>query len=53
MLGPYDPRPNRDDALGSGGRASTLREPSRWKPYNLIEPLCWLNKEGQRRDGQK
>ena len=53
VLGPYDPRPNRDDALGSGGRASTLREPSRWKPYNLIEPLCWLNKEGQRRDGQK
>ena len=53
VLGDHDPRPNRDDALGSGGRASTLREPSRWKPYNLIEPLCWLNKEGQRRNGQK
>jgi hypothetical protein len=53
VLGDHDPRPNRDDALGSGGRASTLREPSRWKPYNLIEPLCWLNKGGQRRDGQK
>ena len=49
VLGPYDPRPNRDDALGSGGRASTLREPSRWKPYNLIEPLCWLNKVRRRK----
>ncbi|MEB3827019.1 hypothetical protein [Phormidium sp. CCY1219] len=43
VLGRYDPRPNRTDALGSDGRASTLRDPPRWKPYNLIEPLCWLN----------
>ena len=49
VLGDHDPRPNRDDALGSGGRASTLREPSRWKPYNLIEPLCWLNKVRRRK----
>ena len=49
VLGSYDPRPNHDNALGSGGRASTLRVPSRWKPYNLIEPLCWLNREGQKR----
>ena len=48
VLGRYDPRPNRVDAVGSGGRASTLRksEEKSWKPYNLIEPLCWLNKEG-------
>ncbi|ABG52430.1 conserved hypothetical protein [Trichodesmium erythraeum IMS101] len=48
VLGRYDPRPNRVDAVGSGGRASTLRksEGKSWKPYNLIEPLCWLNKEG-------
>ncbi|MDY7008931.1 MAG: hypothetical protein SWX82_34745 [Cyanobacteriota bacterium] len=44
VLGRYDPRPNRDDAFGSGGRASTLRAPDTWRPYNLIEPLCWLNK---------
>ena len=43
VLGDHDPRPNRDDALGSGGRASTLRKSACWKPYNLIEPLCWLN----------
>jgi hypothetical protein len=45
VLGPNDPRPNRVDAWGSGGRASTLRESEgkSWKPYNLIEPLCWLN----------
>ena len=49
VLGSYDPRPNHDNALGSGGRASTLRVPSCWKPYNLIEPLCWLNREGQKR----
>lgn len=53
VLGRYDPRPNRDDALGSGGRASTLREPDGWKPYNLIEPLCWLNKKEQKKERPK
>ncbi|MGC9503160.1 hypothetical protein [Baaleninema sp.] len=44
VLGRYDPRPNRVDAYGSDGRASILRDPPRWKPYNLIEPLYWLNR---------
>jgi hypothetical protein len=52
VLGHYDPRPNRDDARGSRGLASTLRAPIHWRPYNLIEPLCWLNREGQKRRGK-
>ncbi|MFO8038938.1 hypothetical protein E1H12_15310 [Geitlerinema sp. P-1104] len=43
VLGKYNPRPNRVDAFASDGRASILRDPPIWKPYNLIEPLCWLN----------
>jgi hypothetical protein len=44
VLGRCDPRPNRIDDYGSGGRASVLRDSPRWKPYNLIEPLDWLHR---------
>ncbi|CDM96303.1 MULTISPECIES: hypothetical protein [Limnospira] len=43
VSGRYDPRPNRADARGTNGRVSILREPNRWQPYNLVEPLCWLS----------
>ncbi|MCC5896389.1 MAG: hypothetical protein JJU32_00535 [Phormidium sp. BM_Day4_Bin.17] len=43
VLGKYNPRPNRVNAFGSDGRASILRDPPCWNPYNLLEPLYWLN----------
>ena len=43
VLDSYDPRPNRVDEAGTQGRNSTLRDPPSWQPYNLIEPLYWLN----------
>jgi hypothetical protein len=39
-----DPRPNRIDIAGKGGRHAVLREPSRWRPYNMLAPLYWLSK---------
>lgn len=41
-----DPRPNRKDKDISGHvrRKAVLREPNRWRPYNMIEPLYWLSK---------
>lgn len=38
-----DPRPNRLDEPGTKGKGSVLREPDRWRPYNLIAPLYWLS----------
>lgn len=38
-----DPRPNRVDELGTGGRHSVLRNASLWRPYGMISPLCWLS----------
>lgn len=38
-----DPRPNRVDEFGTDGRHSVLRNASRWRPYNMISPLCWLS----------
>jgi hypothetical protein len=40
-----DPRPNRVDVHGTGGRRSTLRKPSNWKPFGMIQPLYWLSLE--------
>lgn len=40
-----DPRPNREDVLDAKEYA-TLREPRKWSPYGLIEPLYWLSKGG-------
>jgi hypothetical protein len=37
-----DPRPNRQDSRDKKG--FVLREPNRWRPYNMIEPLYWLSK---------
>ena len=45
VLGRNDPRPNREDRVVQGEPASVLREPAKWRPYNLIEPLYWLSKE--------
>ncbi len=45
VLGRNDPRPNRIDRIVKGEPASVLREPQLWQPYNLIEPLYWLNKK--------
>ena len=42
-----DPRPNRTDISWAKELRSVLREPSTWKPYNLIEPLYWLNQESK------
>ncbi|WP_346294244.1 hypothetical protein [Sphaerothrix gracilis] len=44
VLGRNDPRPNREDVVGTGGMHSVLREPDNWKPYGLLEPLYWLSK---------
>ena len=44
VLGRNDPRPNREDVIGTGGTNSVLREPNQWKPYGLLEPLYWLSK---------
>jgi len=43
VLRQNDPRPNRVDELGAGGRHSVLREASRWQPYGMISPLYWLS----------
>lgn len=40
-----DPRPNRIDTVRKGEPESVLRDTSRWRPHNLIEPLYWLNKK--------
>lgn len=39
-----DPRPNRIDDQGESGRASVLRDAPRWRPYNMVDPLYWLNR---------
>jgi hypothetical protein len=44
VLGRHDPRPNRIDIAGKNGRHAVLRDPSRWRPYNMIAPLYWLSK---------
>lgn len=43
VLKPTDPRPNRVDELGTGGRSSVLREVKKWRPYGMISPLYWLS----------
>ncbi len=48
VLGRNNPRPNRADRLTDGEPASVLREPRHWRPYNMIEPLYWLGKEGKK-----
>lgn len=40
VLSPTDPRPNRVDQ----GRNSVLRDPEKWRPYKLLDPLYWLSK---------
>lgn len=47
VISNIDPRPNRTDISWKGELRSVLREPSTWKPYNLIEPLYWLNQESK------
>ena len=44
VLARNDPRPNRIDEIGLNRRASTLRDESAWKPYNMIAPLYWLSR---------
>jgi Double-GTPase 1 len=44
VLDRNDPRPNREDVIGTDGTNSILREPEKWRPYGLIEPLYWLSK---------
>jgi hypothetical protein len=44
VLDRNDPRPNREDVIGTGGTSSILREPGKWKPYGILEPLYWLSK---------
>jgi hypothetical protein len=44
VLDRNDPRPNREDVIGSSSTNSILREPKNWKPYGLLEPLYWLSK---------
>jgi hypothetical protein len=39
-----DPRPNREDVIGTDSTNSILREPNKWQPYGLLEPLYWLSK---------
>jgi len=43
VLAKNDPRPNRIDEIGKEKNHAVLRDPECWQPYNLIEPLCWLN----------
>lgn len=43
VLGRTDPRPNREDVVGTGGTNSILREPEKWNPYGLLDPLYWLS----------
>ncbi|WP_013334906.1 hypothetical protein [Gloeothece verrucosa] len=45
VLGRNDPRPNREDRIVKGEPASVLRNPSKWQPYNLIQPLYWLSQK--------
>jgi hypothetical protein len=44
VLGRNDPRPNREDVIGTGGSHSVLRSPEKWKPHGIIDPLYWLSK---------
>jgi hypothetical protein len=39
-----DPRPNREDVIGTYSTNSILRDPDKWQPYGLLEPLYWLSK---------
>ena len=41
VLGRNNPRPNRQQDPTT--KESMLREPGRWRPYNLIAPLYWLS----------
>ncbi|MGK7873615.1 MAG: hypothetical protein AB4426_09990 [Xenococcaceae cyanobacterium] len=44
VLSRNNPRPNRIDEVGAQGEpCSVLREPNKWKPYNMIAPLYWLS----------
>lgn len=47
VLGKNDPRPNRIDRPVKGEPSSVLREPTSWRPYNLVEPLYWLSKKNK------
>jgi hypothetical protein len=47
VLGRNDPRPNREDVIGTDGTNAVLREPAKWQPHGLIEPLYWLS-QGKR-----
>ena len=42
VLSRNDPRPNRRNMIDSDN--AVLREPEKWQPYGLIEPLYWLSK---------
>ena len=44
-----DPRPNRVEMLGADGSRAVLREPSKWKPYGIVDPLYWLS-TGRRKE---
>lgn len=44
VLGRNDPRPNRIDIAGKGGRHAVLRDEHHWRPYGAIAPLYWLSK---------
>lgn len=47
VLGRNNPRPNREDVIGTQNAHSTLRSPKKWNPHGLIEPLYWLSKGRQ------
>lgn len=49
VLGRNDPRPNREDRVVQGEPSSVLRDPAKWQPYNLIEPLYWLSREDEQK----
>jgi len=47
VLDRNNPVPNREDVIGTDGSHSTLRQPKKWNPHGLIEPLYWLSKGKQ------
>jgi len=52
VLGPHNPRPNREDRILKGEPASVLRDTENWKPYNLIEPLLWITQSSKAEEKQ-
>ena len=47
IMSKNNPRPNREDRIVEGEPASVLRNPYKWQPFNLLEPLLWISKHSE------